>query len=188
MSRKESKEKTGKQQGKLQAKQQTKQQEADTMINNNDMYKGRIPLDKREKYTFQELTDIIAALRAPDGCPWDREQTFETMKKYLVNETQEVLDAVDHRDTDNLCEELGDVLLEVLLFSQIAEDQELFYISDVVDTISRKMIRRHPHVFAGVTVSSETEQKAMWEEIKKQEKAEKQSNRSGNSANPIKNS
>lgn len=195
MSRKESKEKTGKQQGKLQAKQQTKQakqqtkqQEADTMINNNDMYKGRIPLDKREKYTFQELTDIIAALRAPDGCPWDREQTFETMKKYLVNETQEVLDAVDHRDTDNLCEELGDVLLEVLLFSQIAEDQELFDISDVVDTISRKMIRRHPHVFAGVTVSSETEQKAMWEEIKKQEKAEKQSNRSGNSANPIKNS
>ena len=171
MSRKESKEKTGKQQGKLQAKQQTKQQEADTMINNNDMYKGRIPLDKREKYTFQELTDIIAALRAPDGCPWDREQTFETMKKYLVNETQEVLDAVDHRDTDNLCEELGDVLLEVLLFSQIAEDQELFDISDVVDTISRKMIRRHPHVFTdepGTVLAKEVP--GRWEEIKKAEK------------------
>ena len=88
MSRKESKEKTGKQQGKLQAKQQTKQQEADTMINNNDMYKGRIPLDKREKYTFQELTDIIAALRAPDGCPWDREQTPLSMRQDLTESIQ----------------------------------------------------------------------------------------------------
>lgn len=155
------------------------------MVNENNMYKGRIPLDKQEKYTFQELTDIIAALRAPDGCPWDREQTFETMKKYLVNETQEVLEAVDRQDTDNLCEELGDVLLEVLLFSQIARDQKLFDISDVIDAISRKMIRRHPHVFAGVKVSSEKEQKVMWEEIKKQEKSRKQSDVS---SKPVKNS
>ena len=78
---------------------------------------------------------------------------------------------MDRNDPDNLCEELGDVLLEVLLYSQIAKDQGLFDISDVIDTISRKMIRRHPHVFAGVTVSSQEEQKAMWEEIKRQEKA-----------------
>ena len=135
------------------------------------MSRKNIPLDKQEKYTFQEFKEIIAALRAPDGCPWDREQTFESMKKYLADETQEVFQAVDRNDPDNLCEELGDVLLEVLLYSQIAKDQGLFDISDVIDTISRKMIRRHPHVFAGVTVSSQEEQKAMWEEIKRQEKA-----------------
>lgn len=155
------------------------------MTGKDAMYKGRFALDKQGKYTFQELTDIIAALRAPDGCPWDREQTFETMKKYLVSEAQEVLEAVDRQDTDNLCEELGDVLLEILLFSQIAKEQEQFDISDVIDTISRKMIRRHPHVFAGVKVSSETEQKALWEEIKQQEKAMKKSDIS---ANPVKNS
>lgn len=155
------------------------------MTGKDAMYKGRFALDKQGKYTFQELTDIIAALRAPDGCPWDREQTFETMKKYLVSETQEVLEAVDRQDKDNLCEELGDVLLEILLFSQIAKEQEQFDISDVIDTISRKMIRRHPHVFAGVKVSSETEQKALWEEIKQQEKALKKSDIS---ANPVKNS
>ena len=135
------------------------------------MSRKNILLDKQEKYTFQEFTEIIAALRAPDGCPWDREQTFESMKKYLADETQEVFQAVDRNDPDNLCEELGDALLEVLLYSQIAKDQGLFDISDVIDTISRKMIRRHPHVFAGVTVSSQEEQKAMWEEIKRQEKA-----------------
>lgn len=134
------------------------------------MAKENIPLDKQEKYTFQELTDIIAALRAPDGCPWDREQTFETMKTYLFNETQEVFEAVNRQDTDNLCEELGDVLLQVMLYSQIAKDQDLFDISDVIDAISRKMIRRHPHVFAGVTISSPEERDAMWDNIKKQEK------------------
>ena len=134
------------------------------------MAKENIPLDKQEKYTFQELTNIIAALRAPDGCPWDREQTFETMKTYLSNETQEVFEAVDHHDTANLCEELGDVLLQVMLYSQIAKDQKLFDISDVIDAISRKMIRRHPHVFAGVTISSPEERDAMWANIKKQEK------------------
>ncbi len=143
------------------------------MVNENDMYRGRIPLDKQEKYTFQELTNIIAALRAPDGCPWDREQTFETMKKYLADEAQEVFQAVDSHDTDNLCEELGDVLLQVLLYSQIAKDQGLFDISDVIDTISRKMIRRHPHVFAGVTISTAEERDSMWEMIKQQEKTMK---------------
>ena len=145
-------------------------------------------LKEKERYTFEDLKAIMRILRSEDGCPWDRKQTHESLIPCLKEETGEVIEAIEKQDMGNLCEELGDVLLEVLLFSQIAEDQELFDISDVVDTISRKMIRRHPHVFAGVTVSSETEQKAMWEEIKKQEKAEKQSNRSGNSANPIKNS
>lgn len=148
------------------------------------MSKENIPLDKQGKYTFQEFTEIIAALRAPGGCPWDRQQTFETMKKYLENETREVFQAVDSHDPDNLCEELGDVLLEVLLYSQIAKDQDLFDISDVIDTISRKMIRRHPHVFAGVSVSSEEEQKAMWEAIKKQEKQEKNRKKAGNPTKP----
>lgn len=145
------------------------------------MAKENIPLDKQEKYTFQELTDIIAALRAPDGCPWDREQTFETMKKYLIDETQEVIQAVDQQDTENLCEELGDVLLQILLFSQIAKDQGLFDISHVIDAISRKMIRRHPHVFSGVIFSSPEERNAMWETIKQQEKALK---KAGNITKP----
>ena len=134
------------------------------------MSKDTISLNKQEKYTFQELTDIIAALRAPDGCPWDREQTFETMKTYLSNETQEVFEAVDQHNTENLCEELGDVLLQVMLYSQIAKDDGLFDISDVIDAISRKMIRRHPHVFAGVTISTSEERDAMWNRIKEQEK------------------
>ena len=137
---------------------------------NTALDKKDIPLNKTGNYTFQELEAIIAALRAPDGCPWDREQTFESMKQYLSNETDEVFQAVDSQDTDNLCEELGDVLLQVLLYSQIAKDQGLFDIHDVIDAISRKMIRRHPHVFAGVTISSPEEGTAMWEAIKKQEK------------------
>lgn len=134
------------------------------------MGKDTILLDKQQKYTFQELTDIIAALRAPDGCPWDRKQTFSSMKQYLSNETEEVFQAVDKNDPENLCEELGDVLLQVMLYSQIAKDQGLFDISDVIDSISRKMIRRHPHVFSDVQITSDEERDAMWNEIKKQEK------------------
>lgn len=127
-------------------------------------------LDKQEKYSFQELTDIIAALRGPEGCSWDREQTVSSMKHYLENETNEVYHAIDSQDMENLCEELGDVLFQILLISQIAKDNGNFDITDVIDTISRKMIRRHPHVFSDVTISSKEEGMKLWEEIKKEEK------------------
>lgn len=128
---------------------------------------------KEEKYTFAELVAIIAELRSEHGCPWDRKQTFESLKKCLAEESQEVFDAIDNNDMDNLCEELGDVLLQVLLNSQIASETNSFTIDDVVDGLSRKMIRRHPHVFGDRKVNSPEESLALWNEIKKQEKAEK---------------
>lgn len=124
-------------------------------------------------HTFEDLVHIIEELRSDHGCPWDREQTYESLKICLANESQEVYDAIDHHDMDNLCEELGDVLLQVLLNSQIAREEGAFTIDDVVDGLCRKMIRRHPHVFGDVKVSSPEESLALWNEIKKQEKAEK---------------
>lgn len=124
-------------------------------------------------HTFEDLVHIIEELRSDHGCPWDREQTHESLKKCLADESQEVFDAIDHQDMENLCEELGDVLLQVMLNSQIAKEEGAFTIDDVIDGICRKMIRRHPHVFGDVTVNSPEESLALWNAIKKQEKAEK---------------
>lgn len=123
--------------------------------------------------TFEDLVDIIAQLRSDHGCPWDKAQTFESLKVCLANETQEVFEAVDNQDMENLCEELGDVLLQVVLNSQIAREQGLFTIDDVIDGLCRKMVRRHPHVFGDRKVSSVEEGLALWNEIKLQEKAKK---------------
>ena len=124
-------------------------------------------------YTFDELVGIIAKLRSPEGCPWDREQTFESLKKCLSDETQEVFQAIDNDDMENLCEELGDVLLQVILNSRIAEEEGRFTIDDVIDGLCRKMVRRHPHVFGDVKVNSVEEGTALWNQIKMQEKAKK---------------
>ena len=124
-------------------------------------------------YTFDDLRRIIARLRSEDGCPWDREQTFESLKKCLAEEAGEVFEAVDNKDMDNLCEELGDVLLQVMLNSQIAEEQGAFTISQVIDGLCRKMVRRHPHVFGNKKVNSVEEGVALWNQIKMQEKAKK---------------
>lgn len=120
---------------------------------------------------FNKLREIIAYLRGPNGCPWDRKQTHESLKKYLVEETEEVLEAIDERDPDHLVEELGDLLLQVMLHAQIGEDEGYFSIDDVIRTLSEKMIRRHPHVFGDLQVESEEELHAVWEEIKRQEKS-----------------
>ena len=124
-------------------------------------------------YTFDDLVRVIAELRSDHGCPWDRAQTYESLKQCLADEAQEVFDAVDHKDMENLCEELGDVLLQVVLNSQIAAEEGAFSIDDVVDGVCRKMIRRHPHVFGKAKVESEEEGLALWNAIKAQEKAEK---------------
>ena len=124
-------------------------------------------------HTFDDLIDIIAELRSDHGCPWDREQTFESLKKCLADEAQEVFEAVDNKDMENLCEELGDVLLQVVLYSQIAKEAGAFTIDDVIDGISKKMVRRHPHVFGDIEVNSPEEALALWKEIKLQEKAKK---------------
>jgi MazG family protein len=96
---------------------------------------------------FAESVAIMARLRGPDGCPWDREQSFDSIRKYTLEETYEVLDAIERRDWANLTEELGDLLLQVLFYSQMAADEGRFAIADVLETLNRKLIRRHPHVF-----------------------------------------
>src|SRR6266478_2275580 len=97
---------------------------------------------------FERLVEIMARLRAPGGCPWDREQTFDTIKPYLIEETYEVLDAIDSRNWPGLAEELGDLLLEVVFFAQMAAEEGQFSIADSLDAVNQKLVRRHPHVFA----------------------------------------
>ncbi len=125
-----------------------------------------------KKYTFDEFMDIIRMLRSENGCPWDRKQTHESLKKYMIEETYEVIDAVERQDLENLCEELGDVLLQVALHTAIAQEENEFNIEDVISGISNKMITRHPHVFGTAYVKDDQEVLKNWEEIKKEEKKE----------------
>jgi MazG family protein len=122
---------------------------------------------------FQRLTEIMARLRSPEGCPWDREQHFDSIKPYLLEETYEVLDAVDKRDWRALAEELGDLLLEAVFFAQMAAEEKLFGIEDSLDAINEKLVRRHPHVFGSGTAKTPGEVKLRWDEIKAEEKREK---------------
>jgi tetrapyrrole methylase family protein/MazG family protein len=118
-------------------------------------------------HTWDELVEIMARLRA--CCPWDREQTHATLLPYLVEETHEVVEAVDERDARKLCEELGDLLLQIIFHSQIACERGQFSVADVVDALANKMIRRHPHVFGDASISTTQEQMKSWELIKTQE-------------------
>lgn len=123
---------------------------------------------------FSKLIDLMATLRAPNGCPWDRKQTHESLKPYLLEEAYEALETIDHRDMAKLKEELGDVLLQVIFHSQIAAEAGTFTIDDVVDHLATKLVRRHPHVFgdqAAATKPANGEQVlSQWEEIKRAER------------------
>lgn len=123
---------------------------------------------------FQKLTDLMAALRAPNGCPWDRKQTHESLKPYLLEETYEVLETIDQQDRTKLPEELGDVLLQVLFHSQIAAEAGAFTIDEVMDQLADKLIRRHPHVFPNGSndpIPANADQVlAKWEDIKREER------------------
>ena len=120
---------------------------------------------------FESFRQIIETLRSENGCPWDRAQTLESLKPCMVNEMTEAIAGIDlHRksgNAENLCEELGDVLLQVVLLSQIAKEEGLFDIDDVIRKISKKMVHRHPHVFG---TPEEREKKRSWEELKREEK------------------
>jgi MazG family protein len=122
---------------------------------------------------FQRLVDLMARLRAPGGCPWDREQTFDTIKPYTLEETYEVLDAIDRRDWGEVAEELGDLLLQAVFYAQMAAEQNLFDIGDSLDRINEKLIRRHPHVFGDGTAESAGDVKRIWGEIKAAEKKDR---------------
>jgi MazG family protein len=122
---------------------------------------------------FQQLVGIMARLRAPEGCPWDREQTFDSIKPYTLEETYEVLDAIDRRDWNELAEELGDFLLQAVFYAQMAAEQNLFRIDDALDAINRKLLRRHPHVFGDETAQTAGDVKKIWGEVKAAEKKDK---------------
>lgn len=126
---------------------------------------------EKDKHDIKELIEIVEVLRSPDGCEWDRAQDFNSMKKCLSNETEEVLQAIDNYDYKNLCEELGDVLLQVVMNSQIAEEEGYFNFEDVVQMLCEKLIRRHPHVF-GDEKKPETPEESLklWKKVKEKEK------------------
>ncbi len=119
---------------------------------------------------LQRLIEIMARLRAPGGCPWDREQSFDTIKKFTVEETYEVLDAIDRRDWAGLREELGDYILQAVFYAQMASEEKLFSIGDCLDAINEKLIRRHPHIFGNETAGTGDEVLKLWETVKAEEK------------------
>lgn len=125
---------------------------------------------QKERYSFEDLIEIMKTLRSPNGCPWDREQDHESLKKYFIEETYEVLEAIDMNSPEKLCEELGDVLLQVVFHATIAEENGKFTIYDVVDEISKKMIHRHEHVFGKAKVETADDVLDLWDKIKKEEK------------------
>jgi len=119
---------------------------------------------------FEHAVAIVARLRAPGGCPWDREQTFDSIKPYTLEETYEVLEAIDQRDWDELSGELGDLLLQVLFYSEMSKEQGTFTIDEVLDKLSGKLIHRHPHVFGDVQAETASDVVRNWEAIKAEEK------------------
>lgn len=124
----------------------------------------------KDKYEFSDLVDIMALLRSDEGCPWDRDQNHESLKKYLIEETYEVLEAIDLKDRDKLCEELGDLLLQIVFHAQIGREEGAFGINDVITAICRKMVLRHTHVFGEDRAETPDEVVDNWEAIKKKEK------------------
>src|SRR5947207_8009674 len=122
---------------------------------------------------FERAVSIMARLRGPGGCPWDREQTFDSIKPYTLEETYEVLQAIDNRDWDELADELGDFLLQAVFYAQMAAEQNLFRIETALDAINEKLIRRHPHVFVGASAQSADDVKLIWGRVKEIEKKAK---------------
>jgi MazG family protein len=125
--------------------------------------------------SFERAVAIMERLRAPGGCPWDREQTFDSIKPYTLEETYEVLEAIDNRDWDELPGELGDLLLQVLFYSEMAKEQGSFSIDDVLDRLSNKLVNRHPHVFGDVKADTSADVKRNWEALKVEERKKRES-------------
>jgi tetrapyrrole methylase family protein/MazG family protein len=150
--------------------------ELDRVAEINNLTSVYVPAVKEEEVLYKQFSSFrqtIAALRGPNGCPWDQKQTHESLKKYLIEESYELLDAIDDEDTEGIIEELGDVLLQVMLHAQIGEDEGYFSMEDVIEGINEKMIRRHPHVFGDSSVADADDVVTRWEQIKAEEKGER---------------
>ena len=137
----------------------------------SSLFVPALPTDKRHK-RLDDLVEVMARLRGPGGCPWDHEQDHKTLRKYMIEECYEAIEAIDADDPDALCEELGDVLLQVVFHAQIEAEAGAFTIEDVIRVIVDKLIRRHPHVFGDLSVQDSAEVLRNWEQIKKAEKGE----------------
>jgi MazG family protein len=131
---------------------------------------------------FERALSIMARLRAPGGCPWDREQTFDSIKPYTIEETYEVVEAIDNRDWDELTGELGDLLLQVLFYAQMAKEQSIFSIDEVLDRLSTKLVDRHPHVFGDVKAETSSDVLRNWAALKAEEKKNRLEANRGNPA------
>src|SRR5579862_8557350 len=125
-----------------------------------------MPVNSTVGDKFEQLVSIMARLRGEGGCPWDREQTFDSIKSYTLEETYEVLDAIDRRDWPGLAEELGDFLLQAVFYAEMAAEQNLFRIDDTLDAINSKLIRRHPHVFGDESAQTAGDVKRIWSDVK----------------------
>lgn len=130
-------------------------------------------LSEKDKYDFDDLCRMMTLLRSPDGCPWDREQTHESVRKNFIEEAYEVAEAIDEKSTEHLCEELGDVLLQVVFHAEMEREKGTFDISDVITEICTKLVRRHPHVFGDVKAETSDKVISNWDSIKKEEKKQK---------------
>ncbi len=119
---------------------------------------------------IQRLKKIVARLRGPDGCPWDQKQTHQSLTECLIEECAELLDSIDHNDLENMCEELGDVLLQVVMHAQLAEEAHGFDLNTVATKLNEKLVRRHPHVFGDKIITESNEVIAQWDAIKAEEK------------------
>ncbi len=127
-------------------------------------------LNAADRYTYDDLLTVVELLRAPGGCPWDAEQTHKSIREDFIEETYEVIEAIDNEDGTLLCEELGDVLLQVVFHAQIEREEGNFTMNEVINGICAKLIHRHPHVFADLSVENSTEVLANWDKIKSEEK------------------
>jgi MazG family protein len=125
---------------------------------------------KNVEKKFSDLLGIVARLRAPDGCPWDRKQTAESFKSYVIEEAHELLEAIDGNDPAHICEELGDLLFQLVFLARLYEEKGLFGMTDAIQAISAKMVRRHPHVFGDLKAGNDEELRRRWQEIKAREK------------------
>jgi tetrapyrrole methylase family protein/MazG family protein len=143
------------------------------------------PRDKRAGKWFEKLVALQARLRGPGGCPWDRQQTHASLRKFLIEETYEVLDAMESGDSQHFSSELGDLLLQVIFHSILAEEAGAFTISDVVESVHTKMVRRHPHVFGQMKAKNSKEVLKNWEQIKSEERAEKTARHSAQPTAPV---
>ena len=126
--------------------------------------------DHKKNYQFRELVGVITELRAENGCPWDRKQTPESLTRYLLEEAQELAEAIGQGETKHIKEEIGDLFFILILLTLIHQERKEFTLNEGLEVITRKMIRRHPHVFAGLATGSESELRRQWEEIKAKEK------------------